>query len=253
MLRETTKTCPGCGKELEARVDVCDGCGAAFDVVERGYCAHCHEVADGHDGRCSRCGGRLVDVTVDSRPRALPGAVPSPRPAPGLETRPGPATAPSPAPQQWAPPSGAAPPTVARRAGARRWQWTVWLSVVLLLIGIGGFVTANGIDSHSVKTFAEEYAALDGRDPGTTGDALDAQVSEVKAAFDDYVLAAAAVRRRHEAVTDAFNEALASSDEVMSRKLDRVMAAYRAALRRERVKRQAYFAELRSLKVEIGS
>lgn len=244
MLKETTKLCPGCGKELQAPAEVCDGCGTTFEVVEHGYCAQCHAVMTGRAETCSRCGGPLIDVAVESRPRAGPGpAVPPPRTAPSLEQVPPPPATP--------PVVQAAPRMPARRrTGATLLVWVA--GVALLLVGIAGFVIADVAKSHDDETFAKDYAALGDRDATTSADALDAQVTKVNAAFGDYVAAADEVRTRHEAVTNAFNDALASPGPATRARVDRAVSRYAKAVAREGALRRAYFTELRSLKRELG-
>jgi hypothetical protein len=76
----------------------------------------------------------------------------------------------------------------------------------MLLVGIGGFVLAAGIERENEQAYAADYAALGARDPDPQAQALDVRVAKVKAAYDAYVAALAKVHTRHEAVTEKFNE-----------------------------------------------
>jgi len=64
---EATKQCPRCGEQIMLEARVCRHCGARFTVRMVGYCARDHQVTEAdQQGRCSRCGGKLADVRVES-------------------------------------------------------------------------------------------------------------------------------------------------------------------------------------------
>ncbi len=61
------KACPLCGRAIQAEAPTCSFCGARFDVSITGYCPHCHNIMRLNEaGRCSKCGGEIVDRQVTS-------------------------------------------------------------------------------------------------------------------------------------------------------------------------------------------
>lgn len=282
MSEDATKTCPACAEEIKQRALVCYHCGAQFDVVEHGYCAHCHEVTEAHEGRCANCDGELIDVTVTSRPKvpvmAPVGVPPPPPPGTGTPAPPPPfAAGPPPAPQAsqpaapWTPPPpvGAPPapawqpapsatPTAPPRSSGRALAWV--FGVLLLLFGVAGLGLAMAADSSNEDTYTAEYAALGDRDAEATASALDARVTETKRAYDAYIVASNDVYTTHEAVTDRANELVAAhnsgnyaGEQAARAGFSQAIADYTAAVEQERVTGQAYADQLALLKAEVAA
>lgn len=149
------------------------------------------------------------------------------------------------------------PPRPARRRGGRVVAWVV--AVTLAVVGVLGFVLAAVADNSNKTTYKTDYAALGSRDAGTRADILNAQVARVKATYDAYVSASAAVRMRHEAVTDTFNQVVAPLDPTdrlgiirAKEAIPKVIAAYQRSLKQERAAAAAYYAQLARLKTMGG-
>lgn len=233
MAEQTTKTCPRCDQEIKARALVCYHCGAGFDVIERGYCGHCHAVVEARDGRCAACGGELVDVNVESRLRA--GVV-----------------------QSSSSPAAVPPPAASgSRSTGQRLAWA--FAILLLLAGLGGFGVAAAIDNSNEETFGADYRALGERDAGTEAKTLNASVTRVKGAYDAYVAAQRVVFSAHEAVTDHFNQVVSPDDPLLfaaninaRQEIPQVIAGYGAAVEQGRAAREAYVHQLALLNVEVG-
>jgi uncharacterized RDD family membrane protein YckC len=63
-----SKLCPMCAEDIPLDAEVCQYCGARFDVKSRGYCRNCHKMQDADvNGRCSVCGETLQDWHIDSQ------------------------------------------------------------------------------------------------------------------------------------------------------------------------------------------
>lgn len=151
-------------------------------------------------------------------------------------------------------PAGAAPRS---RSRGRVLAWT--LGILLAVVGVIGFVAANVNDTQNQDSYAADYAVLGQHDPGTETQALNARVQKVNAAYDAYLAVTATVHVRHEAVTDQFNAVVSPLDPANligiqreRAKLPGVIAAYDAAVKRERVALRVYLDQLALLKARAA-
>ena len=151
------------------------------------------------------------------------------------------------------------PSTGVRAARRRRRQQRVvrTLTILLLLVGIGGFAMANVLDGSVAKTSVEDERALGQQDPAAAAKVLRNRVVPIKDAYDAYAAASlAAVSARREVIT-LFNQAqspsTSGSQKAASAKeqLPRSLAAYGAAVEQENVARQAYSSQLKLLMAVI--
>lgn len=213
--------------------------------------AHRHESRywDGRDWTAMVSDGGVTATDALGTSAAPPREAPSPLPGPAVAAQ---QEASEAAAFPLAPPPPP-PPATARRPGGRVVSWVV--AVVLVVVGVLGFVLAGVGDSSTTARYKADQAVLGEHNAATSAEALNAQVARVKAAYDDYVSAAATVRTRHEAVTDTFNEVVTPLDPTnllgitrAKESLPKVIGAYQRSLARQQAAAAAYFAQLAHLK-----
>ena len=130
-------------------------------------------------------------------------------------------------------------------------------TVLLLLVGLGGFVVAAAADSSVAKTSVADERALGQQDPATAARALRSHVTQIVGAFDAYAASSIAVVSARGDVNKLFNQVRSSSASgslAVARakdKLSKGIAAYGAAIERQNVARQAYTDRLALLMAEV--
>jgi hypothetical protein len=177
----------------------------------------------------------LLGHPVRTPPRASTGASSPGMPSGSSPTAPPPATSPPPT----------APPRAApQRAQVRQPARTV--AIVLLLVGLGGFVVAAAADSSHSQTADMDERALGARDPVAATAALNNSVEALTAAYDEYAAASLAVATAREKVTillrDASSPSGTGSPKAAQAKeeLPAAIAVHSAAIQRELVAGQVY-------------
>lgn len=143
----------------------------------------------------------------------------------------------------------------ARSAGQRQRQQRVvrTLTILLLLVGIGGFVVATVVDSSGAKTSVADERTLGQQDPAAAAKVLRNRVAPIKDAYDTYAAASLATVSARRDVIKLFNQAkpqsTSGSQAAASARdeLPKSLAAYGAAVARENVARQAYSTQLKLL------
>jgi hypothetical protein len=131
------------------------------------------------------------------------------------------------------------------------------VTILLLLVGIGGFAAANVLDGSGARLSVADESALGQQDPAAAAKVLRNRVAPIKDAYDTYAAASlATVSARREVIT-LFNQAKPPSppgSEAAAGAKDELpnsLAEYGAAVERENVARQAYSAQLKLLMAVI--
>jgi Tfp pilus assembly protein PilV len=124
------------------------------------------------------------------------------------------------------------------------------MTILLLLVGIGGFAAANVVAGSVAKTSAADEQALGQQDPAAAAKVLSNRIAPIKDAYETYAAASlTAVSARRDVIL-LFNEAkppsTPGSPAAASAKLrlPSSLAAYTAAIERENVARKAYTRQL---------
>ena len=129
--------------------------------------------------------------------------------------------------------------------------------MLLLLVGLGGYVVAAAADSSVAKTSVADERALGQQDPATAAKALRSRVTPIKGAYDTYVAASLAVVSARGDVNKLFNQVRSPSTSGSlgvagaKDKLSKGIAAYGAAVERANVARKAYADQLALLMAEV--
>jgi hypothetical protein len=150
-------------------------------------------------------------------------------------------------------------PEAAAGAGpaSKGWQPARALAILLLLVGLGGYVVAAATDSSVAKTSAADEAALGRKDAATAAAALRIRIAPVQGAYDTYAAASLDVVSARGAVNKLVTRVRSTSASggpgAASAKdaLSKGIAAYGAAVERENVARQAYAKQLAPLMAEV--
>lgn len=130
-------------------------------------------------------------------------------------------------------------------------------AMLLLLVGLGGYVVAAAADSSVAKTSVADERALGQQDPATAAKALRSRVTPIKGAYDTYVAASLAVVSARGDVNKLFNQVRSPSTSGSlgvagaKDKLSKGIAAYGAAVERANVARKAYADQLALLMAEV--
>jgi hypothetical protein len=129
-------------------------------------------------------------------------------------------------------------------------------AILLLLVGLGGYVVSAAADSSVSKTAVADDKGLGAQNPVTAAQAYRSHISPIKSAFDTYAAASLAVVSARDDVNRLFNQvrsASAKSPAAATAKdqLSQGITAYGAAVEREDVARQAYAAQLALLMTEM--
>jgi hypothetical protein len=144
-----------------------------------------------------------------------------------------------------------------RRSASTRWQPARILAVLLLLVGLGGYVVAAAADSSVANTSAADITALGRQDPGTAATVLRLRVLSVQSAYDTYARSSLAVVSARGDVNRLIKHVRSLSTSgspgtpAARDLLTKGIAAYDAAIEREDVARQAYARQLAHLKAEV--
>jgi len=130
-------------------------------------------------------------------------------------------------------------------------------AILLLLVGLGGYVVAAAADSSTGKTSVADETALGQQDPVTGAAALRSRVTPIKVTYDIYAAASLAAARARDDVSRLLSHARAlsssGSEEAATARdqLSTGIAAYGAAVERENLARQAYARQLALLMAEV--
>ena len=131
------------------------------------------------------------------------------------------------------------------------------IAVLLLLVGLGGFVVAAAADSSVAKISASADRALGQQDPATAAQALRGRVAPLKVSYDSYAAASLAVASARSEVTRLLNQVRSPSTSggpgvaAARDELSSGISAYGEAIAREKAARQAYADHLALLMAEI--
>jgi hypothetical protein len=131
------------------------------------------------------------------------------------------------------------------------------IAILLLLVGLGGYVVAAASDSSVANSSAAAERALGQQDPATAAQALRSRVAPLKVTYDSYAAASLAVASARGEVTRLLNQvrspSASGSQTVAAAKveLSASISAYGEAIAREKVARQAYADQLAPLMAEI--
>jgi hypothetical protein len=130
-------------------------------------------------------------------------------------------------------------------------------AILLLLVGLGGYVVAAAADSSVSKTAVADEKGLGAQNPVTAAQAYRSHISPIKSAFDTYAAASLAVVSARDDVNRLFNQvrsAPTSKSPAAATARDQLsqgITAYGAAVEREDVARQAYADQLALLMTEM--
>jgi hypothetical protein len=130
-------------------------------------------------------------------------------------------------------------------------------TIVMLLVGLGGYVVAAAADRSVAKTSVADDRALGQQDPATAEKALRSHFAPIKGAYDSYAAASTAVVSARGDVNKLFNQVRSASTSGgpgaagAKDELTKGIAAYGAAVQREDVARKAYADQLALLMAEI--
>jgi hypothetical protein len=148
-------------------------------------------------------------------------------------------------------------PAAGGRSASTRWQPARALAILLLLVGLGGYVVAAAADSSIARTSVADEAALGQKDPATEAAALRIRIIPVQGAYDTYAAASLAVVYARDDVNKLVKRvrsapASGSPGAASARDgLSKGISAYAAAVERENVARQAYAKLLAPLMAEV--
>jgi hypothetical protein len=130
-------------------------------------------------------------------------------------------------------------------------------TILLLLVGLGGYVVAAAADRSVAKTVVADDRALGQQDPAMAAKALRSHFSPIKGAYDNYLAASSAVVSARGDVNKLFNQVRSGSPSGSlgaagaKNELANSITEYGAAVQQEDVARKAYADQLRRLMAEI--
>jgi len=147
-------------------------------------------------------------------------------------------------------------PAAGGRSASTGWQPARILAILLLLVGLGGYVVAAAADSSVANAPVATDSTLGQQDPASTAKALSSRVTRVQGAYDTYAAASLAVvsaRRDVNRLIDKVRSPTSGNPGAAGAKdaLSKGIAAYGAAVERENVARKAYAVQLAPLTAEV--
>jgi hypothetical protein len=131
------------------------------------------------------------------------------------------------------------------------------VAILLLIVGLGGYVVAAAADSSVARLAAANDQALGQKNAAAEAQTLQGRVEPIKSSYDTYAAASLAVTAARGEVTRLLSQVRSPSTsggpEVAAARdnLPSSIAAYGAAIAREKVARQAYGDHLALLMAEM--
>ena len=130
------------------------------------------------------------------------------------------------------------------------------VAILLLLVGLGGYVVAAATDSSVAELSAASHQALGQNDPVAEAQTLQGRITPIKSTYDTYAAASIAVASARSEVTRLLSQVRSPSTSVgqVADARDRLpsrIAAYGEAIARQKVARQAYSDHLALLMAEV--